>query len=57
MGGHGGTVQIDESLFQGERKYNRGRLQCGDHQPFRQINRSHIGPLPFFHYSIPVNVL
>jgi len=38
MGGHGCTVQIDESLFQGKRKYNRGRLQWGDHQPLREIN-------------------
>jgi len=40
MGGHGCIVQIDESLFQGKRKYNRGRLQCGDHQPLREINSS-----------------
>ncbi|CAF1018061.1 unnamed protein product [Brachionus calyciflorus] len=26
MGGHGYRIQIDESLFQGKRKYNRGRL-------------------------------
>jgi len=40
MGGHGCTVQIDESFFQGERKYNCGRLQCGDHQPLKEINNS-----------------
>ena len=26
MGGIGEVVQIDESLFRGKRKYNRGRL-------------------------------
>jgi len=40
MGGHGCTVQIDKSLFQGKRKYNRGQLQCGDHQPLREISNS-----------------
>jgi len=30
MGGSGNIVQINESLFQGERKYNRGRLRNGD---------------------------
>lgn len=33
MGGKGYIVQIDESLFQGKRKYNRGRLRLGDHRP------------------------
>jgi len=31
MEGPGYIVQIDESLFQGKRKYNRGRLQRGDY--------------------------
>jgi len=26
-------VKIDESLFKGKRKYNRGRLRCGDIRP------------------------
>ena len=30
MGGRGKIVQIDESLFQGKHKYNRGRLRNGD---------------------------
>jgi hypothetical protein len=28
--GVGTRVQVDESLFRGRRKYNRGRLLCGD---------------------------
>lgn len=40
MGGHGCTVQIDESLFQGKRKYDYDRLKCGYHQPLRNINNS-----------------
>ena len=30
MGGKGYRVQIDESLFRGRRKYNRGRYKTGD---------------------------
>ena len=30
MGGEGKLVQIDESLFRGKRKSNRGRLKAGD---------------------------
>ncbi|KAF6203578.1 hypothetical protein GE061_001910, partial [Apolygus lucorum] len=33
MGGVGTEVQIDESLFQGKRKYNRGRLLRSDRRP------------------------
>lgn len=33
MGGKGLIVQIDESIFQGKRKYNRGRLRLGDCKP------------------------
>jgi len=38
MGGKGYIVQIDESLFQGKRKYNRGRLRLGDHRPNDNTN-------------------
>lgn len=38
MGGKGYIVQIDESLFQGRRKYNRGRLRLGDHRPKNNEN-------------------
>jgi len=30
MGSPGETVQIDESLLRGKRKYNRGRILLGD---------------------------
>ena len=33
MGEKGLIVQIDESIFQGKRKYNRGRLRLGDCKP------------------------
>ncbi|XP_060870118.1 uncharacterized protein LOC132944666 [Metopolophium dirhodum] len=39
-GGVGFVVQIDESLFQGKRKYNRGRLRLGDRQPGEEIVES-----------------
>ena len=38
MGGVGQIVQIDESLFRGRRKYQRGRLLLGDGIPGRRQN-------------------
>jgi len=38
MGGKGYIVQIDESLFQGKRKYSRGILRLGDHRPNNNAN-------------------
>ena len=38
MGGVGQVVQIDESLFRGRRKYNRGRVLQGDGVPGRRPN-------------------
>jgi hypothetical protein len=33
LSGKNVVVQIDESLFKGKRKYNRGRLRCCDIRP------------------------
>ena len=37
MGGQGYSVQIDESLFRGKRKYNKGRLLKGDEKPKENV--------------------
>lgn len=37
MGGKGFSIQIDESLFKGKRKYNRGRILAGDKKPQETI--------------------
>ncbi|KAE9539976.1 hypothetical protein AGLY_005228 [Aphis glycines] len=39
LGGKDVIVQIDESLFKGKRKYNRGRLRCGDIRP-NEVNEN-----------------
>ena len=38
MGGNGNRVQIDESLFRGRRKYNRGPFKSG-YQKYKQTVR------------------
>ena len=37
MGGKNYNIQIDELLFRGKRKYNRGRLKPGDKKPKESI--------------------
>jgi len=37
MGGKGYNIQIDESLFRGKRKSNRGRLLLGDKKPKENV--------------------
>lgn len=37
MGGANYNIQIDESLFRGRRKYNRGRLKPGDIKPKESV--------------------
>lgn len=38
MGGKGFSIQIDESLFRGKRKYNRGRLLLGNKKPIESLS-------------------
>ena len=40
MGGPGEIIQIDESLFQGKRKYHRGRLLNSDRPVLRRIRHA-----------------
>ena len=43
MGWHGYNIKIDESLFSGRRKYNRGRLLIGNFSTeTRKINNNQV---------------
>ena len=37
MGGKVYRIQMDESLFRGRRKYNRGRYKIGDINPIKTV--------------------